>query len=61
MIGLHFVSKGIISKEANRHYTILFDRRQSGDYDDFSYATEQEIIELTPKAQTFIDTIKQLI
>ena len=35
MLGLHFVSKGLISKESGRAFTNLFDSRQSGDYDDF--------------------------
>ena len=36
MLGLHFVSKQIISREAGRVFGILFDRRHSSDYDDFA-------------------------
>jgi uncharacterized protein (UPF0332 family) len=35
MFGLHFVQKGIVSKEDGRFFSDLYDRRQTGDYDDF--------------------------
>ena len=60
MLGLHFVSKGLITKESGRAFTILFDSRQSGDYDDFAYSTLEEVDELYPKAQRFIITCGQI-
>jgi uncharacterized protein (UPF0332 family) len=35
MFGLHFVQKGIVSKDDGRFFSDLYDRRQTGDYDDF--------------------------
>lgn len=35
MFGFHFVNSGIISKDQAKFFTDLYDRRQSGDYDDF--------------------------
>lgn len=61
MLGLHFVSKGLLSKESGRAFTNLFDSRQSGDYDDFVYSTKEEIDELYPKAQRFIEEIDKLL
>jgi len=34
--GQHFVKTGIIDKKLGKHYTKLFEKRQKGDYDDFS-------------------------
>ena len=61
MLGLHFVSKGLISKESNRSFSLLFERRHSSDYDDFAYATSEEVDELLPKAQAFISEIERLL
>ena len=54
MLGMHFVSKGLISKESGRAFSNLFDSRQRGDYDEFVYSTLEEVDELYPKAQRFI-------
>lgn len=61
MLGLHFVSKGLISRESNRSFSLLFERRHSSDYDDFAYATSEEVDELLPKAQAFILEIERLL
>lgn len=61
MLGLHFVSKGIISKESGRAYSNLYDCRQRGDYDEFVYSTIEEVDELFPKAQKFIEEIDKLL
>lgn len=61
MLGLHFVSKGLVSRESNRIFSILFERRHSSDYDDFAYATIEDIDELFPKAQTFISEVEGLL
>lgn len=61
MLGLHFVSTGLISKESGRAYSNLFDSRQRGDYDEFVYATREEVDELLPKAQKFIEEVDALL
>jgi uncharacterized protein (UPF0332 family) len=61
MLGLHFVSKGLISKESGRAFTNLFDSRQRGDYDEFVYSTREEVDELYPKAQRFIEEVDMLL
>ena len=35
MIGMHFISKGLLSKEQGKAFSRLFEIRHSGDYDDF--------------------------
>ncbi len=61
MLGLHFVSKGLITKESGRAFTNLFDSRQRGDYDEFVYNTREEVDELYPKAQRFIEEVDALL
>ncbi|MDY4732376.1 MAG: HEPN domain-containing protein [Prevotella sp.] len=61
MLGLHFVSKQIISREAGRVFGILFDRRHSSDYDDFAYSSFEEVNELLPMAEAFINEIEELL
>ena len=61
MLGLHFVSKGLITKESGRAFSNLFDSRQRGDYDEFVYSTAEEVDELYPKAQRFIEEVDELL
>lgn len=61
MLGLHFVSKGLITRGSNRSFSLLFERRHSSDYDDFAYATIEEVDELLPKAESFISEIERLL
>ena len=61
MLGLHFVSQGLITKESGRAFSNLFDSRQRGDYDEFVYSTREEIDELYPKAQHFIEEVEALL
>ena len=60
-LGLHFVTKGIISKEQNKLIKRLFELRQDGDYSDWSYIEEEDIVPLLEPAENFIQTIEQLI
>jgi uncharacterized protein (UPF0332 family) len=61
MLGLHFVSKGLIPIEIGRILTTLFERRQTGDYDDFVLCDQSEVVELREKAVAYIDCMKSLL
>lgn len=61
MLGLHFVSKGIVSKEDGKTFNDLFEKRHSGDYDDFVICDQEMVDNLLPKAKHFIDAISQLL
>ena len=60
-LGLHFVKKGIISKELGRFYKELFYLRQDGDYDDWFDVGEQDVVDLVEPAEKFIAKIEKLI
>ena len=61
MLGLHFVKKGIISKEQGRFYKELFYLRQDGDYDDWFEIGEDDVIPFLEPAEKFIVEIEGII
>lgn len=61
MLGLHFVSKGLIPITIGKILSTLYEKRQSGDYDDFIYCDKEMTEDLTIQAQTFIDCLAKLV
>ena len=61
MLGLHFVSKNLIPIHIGKILSTLFEKRQSGDYDDFIYCDKEMTDELSVQAQTFIDYISKFV
>ena len=61
MLGLHFVSKGLIPINIGKILSTLYEKRQSGDYDDFIYCDKEMTDDLTVQAKTYIDSLSQLI
>ena len=60
-LGLHFVAKGIISKEQGKLIKRLFELRQSGDYSDWYHIDEEDVKPLIEPAEKFIAEIENLI
>jgi len=61
MFGLHYVQTGLISKEFARFFSDLYDRRQTGDYDDFVIYDEETSNKLFSMANKFVQEIDSLI
>ena len=61
MLGLHFVSKGLIPISIGKILSTVYEKWQSGDYDDFIYCDKEMTEELTIQAQTFIDCLANLV
>lgn len=61
MLGLHFVSTGKLSLKVGKTFGTLFEKRHSGDYDDFAYCDQELVEDLYPQAKIFIDTVASLI
>ena len=61
MLSLHFVAKGKLDKEYGKTFSRLFEIRHTGDYDDFVYCDKEMANEYTPKAEAFIQAIKELL
>lgn len=61
MLGLHFVSKGILPIEHGKTFNTLFEKRHSSDYEAFAYCDKALIDDLKPLADAFIGKIKELL
>jgi len=61
MFGLHFVQEGLVSKEDGRFFSDLYDRRQTGDYDDFVSYNDETVMKLFNQSEGFISRIIELI
>ncbi len=61
MFGLHFVQSGIVSKEYGKFFSDLFDRRQTGDYDDFITFNKETALNLFSTGKDFVKEITALI
>lgn len=61
MLGLHFVSTGKLPIIIGKIFGTLFEKKHSGDYDDFAYCDEELVNELYPQAEIYIITIEKLI
>ena len=61
MLGLHFVSKGVISMEHGKTFNTLFEKRHSSDYEAFAYCDKALVDDLTPMAESFILQIEELL
>ena len=61
MFGLHFIKTGKIDKDSGKFYSILFDKRITGDYDDFVRQKEEDVLQLKLRAEKFIHEIDKLM
>jgi len=61
MFGLHFVQTGIVSKEYGKFFSDLFDRRHTGDYDDFITFDKETVLNLFSTGSEFVKEITDLI
>ncbi|MFA4852434.1 MAG: HEPN domain-containing protein [Bacteroidales bacterium] len=61
MFGLHYVQTGLISRDLGKFFTNLYDKRQTGDYDDYILYDKETVEDIIPMAREFIKTIERLI
>ena len=61
LLGLHFVSTGLLPVKVGKVLSTLFEKRQSGDYDDFVYCDKEMLDELYPQAELFVESVERLI
>lgn len=61
MFGLHFIKPGLIDKELGKFYSDIFDKRQSGDYDDFVDFSREEFISMLSPARKLVDEIERFL
>jgi len=61
LLGLHFIKKGIVSKDAGKFYSKLYELRQTGDYDDLFSLTEEDVKPMIASAQSYIEELIHLM
>lgn len=61
LLGLHFIKNGMISKDAGKFYSKLYELRQTGDYDDLFNLAEEDVQPMIISAQSYIDEIIQFM
>ncbi|MCC8199012.1 MAG: HEPN domain-containing protein [Tannerellaceae bacterium] len=61
LLGLYFVNTRIIPKEVGKTYNLLFELRQTGDYDDWRTIEEDDVIPLLKPAEDFIQVVEELL
>ena len=61
LIGLHFITKDLISRDFGRLFSRLYEMRQSGDYDDMFDFTAEEVVPYFEKTKDFIRAMQKLL
>ncbi len=61
MFGLHFVKNGLIEKELGKFYSDIFDKRQTGDYDDYVTFSREDVESMMEPAKMLIASIGKII
>lgn len=61
VFGLQFIKEGKIEAKWGKLFTVLFNTRQMGDYGDFAYLTEEEILPLLKEVEEFRVMILKLV
>lgn len=60
MLSHHFIRPGLLELEYGATYSNLFDKRHSGDYEDFAYCDAALVDYLRPRAEDFIAAVELL-
>ena len=60
-LSMHFVRTRQLSIEHGATFSLLFEKRQAGDYSDFAYCDLALVNMLRPRAEAFVNAIKELI
>ncbi len=61
MFGLKFIKTGLIERELGKFYTDIFDKRITGDYDDFVEFEANEVKDFVKPASKLIHDIEHII
>jgi len=60
LLGRHFIKSNIVSKDAGRLYSKLFELRQTGDYDDLFNLSEEDVKPLISSAHNYVNELLEL-
>lgn len=60
-LSMHFVRTGLLGIEHGTTFSLLFEKRQSSDYNDFAYCDLALVNTLRPRAEALVKAIEALI
>ena len=61
LLGMYYVKTGIIDETMGQVYQKTFSIRQTGDYDDLAFLTEQDVKPLLALVEQFVAKIERII
>lgn len=61
LFNLHFVKPEIVQLELGKFYSLIYENRQKGDYDDFIEFDKETVLELLNTAKDFVNEINRII
>ena len=61
MFGQYFIQTGVISKELGKYYSTLYEKRITGDYDDFIDIDRETVEGLLEPATQMINAIEKIL
>ena len=61
MLGLHFISTGILSRDLGKFYAHIFDNRLASDYDDIAIADYEMVKDFSSIAKEFVLTVQKIL
>ena len=61
MFGLYFVKTSIIDSDSGKFFSDIYDKRQTGDYDDYIIFEKEDVIDLLEPANILITQIEDLL
>lgn len=59
-LSMHFVRTNLLSLEHGATFSLLFEKRQASDYNDFAYCDLALVNTLRPRAEAFIEAVEIL-
>ncbi len=60
LLGLYYISKGRIDKSFGKKYGLLFDLRQTGDYEDCFDVDEEDVQQFIAPVEAFITLVGEM-
>lgn len=60
-LSMNFVRTGLLDIEHGATFSLLFEKRQSSDYNDFAYCDLALVKVLRPRAEAFVEAVELLV
>lgn len=61
LLGMHFIKPGIVTQDAGKFFSKLYELRQTGDYDDLFNLTKEDVKPMIASARKYLNELIQLI